>query len=168
MEVEVRDAEGNPVSNGVEGEIHLRGAQMFLGYWNDPAATAGAFDDEGWFRTGDLGTLVAGDHLHVSSRRSDLILRGGDNVYPAEVENQLGTHPAVRECIVIGVPDEDLGEAVAAVVVLHDHAEADEAELLEHLRPRLARYKLPTRWLISRQPLPRNATGKVKRREVVL
>jgi acyl-CoA synthetase (AMP-forming)/AMP-acid ligase II len=168
LEVDVRDAEGRSVPEGVEGEIHLRGPQIHLGYWNNPEATAASEAEDGWFRTGDLGTLVAGGHLHISSRRSDLILRGGENVYPAEVENQLLLHPAVRECIVLGVPDADFGEGVGAVVVLHEDAAADEQQLLEHLRPRLARYKLPTAWSIVTTPLPRNATGKVIRRDVPL
>lgn len=168
MEVEVRDGLGRPVPDGTEGEVCLRGALVMLGYWNDPGATAAATTADGWFKTGDLGTMVGGGHLHISSRRSDLILRGGENVYPAEVENQLVTHPAVRECIVMGMPDPDFGEAVAAVVVLNEGAEADSGALLEHLRPRLARYKLPTHWVIGRDPLPRNATGKVQRRKVVL
>lgn len=168
MEVAVRDGDGVSVPAGHEGEIHLRGPLMMLGYWDDSAATAAALDAEGWFRTGDLGTLTDDGHLRVSSRRSDLILRGGENVYPAEVEDQLITHPAVAECIVMGVLDDDLGEAVGAVVVLRDHAEAGVDDLLGHLRPRLARYKLPTRWVLQREPLPRNATGKVMRREVCL
>jgi acyl-CoA synthetase (AMP-forming)/AMP-acid ligase II len=167
-EVEVRDEEGRPVPPGVEGEVCLRGPEVMLGYWNDPEATAAATTPDGWFRTGDLGTLLDTGHLHIASRRSDLILRGGENVYPAEVEAQLVTHPAVAECIVLGVPDDDLGQAVAAVVVVRDGATATEADLLDHLRPRLARYKLPTRWRLDSTPLPRNATGKVNRREVAL
>ncbi|MFT4082537.1 MAG: class I adenylate-forming enzyme family protein [Nocardioides sp.] len=169
MEVEVRDPLGQPVPEGVEGEICLRGPQIHLGYWNNSEASAASVAEDGWFRTGDLGTLVAGGHLHISSRRSDLILRGGENIYPAEVENQVLLHPAVRECIVMGVPDADYGEAVAAVVVLHEDAgPVDQELLLEHLRPRLARYKLPTVWSLGTTPLPRNATGKVIRRDVVV
>lgn len=168
MELEVRDPDGVPLPPGHEGEVHLRGALVMLGYWDDPDATAAAMGPDGWLRTGDLGTLLADGHLHISSRRSDLILRGGENVYPAEIENQLVIHPAVAECIVLGIPDPDFGEAVAAVVVLHDGADASEADLVEHMRPRLARYKLPTHWVLTATPLPRNATGKVNRREVVL
>src|SRR5699024_2564504 len=114
MHVEIRDNDGNRVPDGVEGEIHLRGPMVMLGYWCDPQATAAATAAGGWFRTGDLGTMYSG-RLRISSRRSDLILRGGENVYPAEVEQQLETHPAVRECIVLGSPHADLGEEVAAV-----------------------------------------------------
>ncbi|MDF1604740.1 class I adenylate-forming enzyme family protein [Nocardioides sp. YIM 152315] len=168
MEVEVRGSDGGPLPPGCEGEVHLRGPLVMLGYWDDPNATAAAMKPEGWFGTGDLGTLRQDGHLYISSRRSDLILRGGENVYPAEVEDQLVTHEAVAECIVMGIPDADFGEAVAAVVVLHDDAVATEADLVEHLRPRLARYKLPTHWVLTATPLPRNATGKVMRREVAL
>lgn len=168
MQVQVCDAEGNPVPDGVEGEVYLRGPQVQLGYWNAPEATAASTTEDGWFKTGDLGTLVAGGHLHISSRRSDLILRGAENIYPAEIENQLLMHPAVRECIVIGVPDADYGEAVGAAVVVHEDADVDAEALLEHLRPRLARYKLPTAWSIGTALLPRNATGKVIRSEVVI
>jgi acyl-CoA synthetase (AMP-forming)/AMP-acid ligase II len=168
MELEVRGPDGVALPPGQEGEVHLRGALVMLGYWDDPDATAAAMGPDGWLSTGDLGTLLDDGHLHISSRRSDLILRGGENVYPAEVENQLVTHQAVAECIVLGIPDPDLGEAVAAVVVLHDGADASEADLVEHLRPRLARYKLPTHWVLTATPLPRNATGKVNRREVRL
>lgn len=168
MQVEVRDSDGRPVVPGTEGEVCLRGPHLMLGYWNDPRATAEATTADGWFRTGDLGTLLPDGRLRISSRRSDLILRGGENVYPAEVENHLVAHPAVTECIVMGVPDADFGEAVAAVVVVREGFRIAEADLAEYLRPRLARYKLPTRWVLDTTPLPRNATGKVNRREIVL
>jgi acyl-CoA synthetase (AMP-forming)/AMP-acid ligase II len=164
MQVEVRDGAGNLVPDGVEGEIWLRGAQMMLGYWRDEAASTG---EHGWFRTGDLGTMNQG-HLSVSARRSDLILRGAENIYPAEVENQLATHPAVLECIVLGVPDNDYGQAVAAVVVVSPDATVTADELHAHLAERLARYKIPSRWVITTKSLPRNATGKVNRKQVVL
>ncbi|GAA3113420.1 class I adenylate-forming enzyme family protein [Streptosporangium carneum] len=167
MEVEVRDGAGDPVPDGVEGEICLRGAQMMLGYWRNPEATAASNAPRRWFRTGDLGTMTGG-RLRVSSRRSDLILRGGENVYPAEVEHRLSTHPAVRECIVLGAPHPDFGEEVAAVVVVAPGATVTEDELREHTRARIARYKVPTRWVITTEELPRNATGKVNRGQVEL
>jgi acyl-CoA synthetase (AMP-forming)/AMP-acid ligase II len=168
MEIAVRDADGATLPPGQEGEVHLRGPLVMLGYWGDAPATAAAVDADGWFGTGDLGTLLPDGQLRISGRRSDLILRGAENVYPAEVEDQLVTHEAVVECIVLGVPDADLGESVAAVVVVRDGATVTEVDLAEHLRPRLARYKLPTHWVLTTTPLPRNATGKVNRREVVL
>lgn len=157
MQVEVRDPDGNPVPEGAEGEIWLRGAQMMLGYWGD---LEGSFEPGGWFRTGDLGTFVEG-RLRISGRRSDLILRGAENVYPAEVENVLTSHPAVVECAVVGVPHADLGEEVAAIAVVRSGT--TEGELTEYASARLGKYKVPTRWLLTTSPLPRNATGKVIR-----
>lgn len=167
MQIEVHDPNGVQVADGVEGEVWLRGPQVMLGYWRNPEATAESSGPDGWFRTGDLGSLVNG-HLHISSRRSDLILRGGENVYPAEVEEQLSTHPDVVECLVLGVPDREFGQAVAARVVLRPGTKATDTDLGEHLRARLARYKVPTRWSLTTEPLPRNATGKVNRSQVSL
>ncbi|TCP45751.1 acyl-CoA synthetase (AMP-forming)/AMP-acid ligase II [Tamaricihabitans halophyticus] len=167
MEVEVRDVHGNAVVDGTEGEICLRGPQMMLGYWRDPRATEASSAPHRWFRTGDLGAMVDGQ-LRVSSRRSDLILRGGENVYPAEVENQLSTHPAVRECIVLGTPHQDLGQEVAAVVVVWPGIVVTEQELRDYVGTQIARYKVPSRWVITTHGLPRNATGKVNRAQVRL
>lgn len=162
IEVSVRGPSGEEVPEGIEGEIWLRGAQMMLKYWDDPAATAASTAPGGWFRTGDIGKFVAGQ-LHISGRRSDLILRGAENVYPAEVENVLNTHPAISECGVFGVPDSDLGEEVAAIVVTEPGASVTAGELTSYARERLAKYKVPSRWLITSEPLPRNATGKIIR-----
>lgn len=167
QQVQIRDADGHPVPDGVEGEIHLRGVHIMLGYWRNPGATMEATTRDGWFRTGDIGTMRDGQ-LRIASRRSDLIIRGGENVYPAEVEAQLVTHPAVRECIVLGVPDADFGQAVSAVVVTDPSAPATIEELRRFLSERLARYKMPTRWRLTTEELPRNATGKVNRQEVAL
>lgn len=165
MQVEVRDEADLRVPDGVEGEVCIRGPLLMLGYWRNPEATAASTAADGWFRTGDLGIMRDG-YLRISSRRSDLILRGGENVYPAEVEDQLAQHPAVAECIVIGVPDPDMGQAIAAVVVAREGSGLDEQQLREHLDTRLARYKIPSRWRVTTEPLPRNATGKVNRRDV--
>ncbi|MCX4092264.1 class I adenylate-forming enzyme family protein [Nocardia sp. alder85J] len=166
-EVEIRDAEGRPVPDGQEGEICVRGAYVMLGYWQDEVATAAAIDGERWLRTGDFGHLENGC-LFMAGRRSDLILRGGENVYPAEIEGVLDDHPAVVESAVIGVPDEDLGQLVAAVAVVDDPAAVDEASLRDFAASRLAYFKVPARWLITDKPLPRNATGKVLRREITI
>ncbi len=166
LQLEVRDELGRRVPDGTEGEVCLRGAQMMLGYWGDPEATRRAFAPHRWYRSGDLGTIVDG-RLRISSRRSDLILRGGENVYPAEVEDRLCTHPGVRECVVLAVPDDDLGQAVAAVVVLRDPS-VDEAQLRAHAAAGLGRYKVPTHWVLTTTALPRNATGKVIRAQVGL
>ncbi len=162
MQIEVRDDAGRAVPDCVEGEICLRGAQMMLGYWRNPEASADSRAEHGWYRTGDLGTMQAG-RLSIASRRSDLILRGGENVYPAEVEHRITDHAAVQECVVVGVPDADLGQAVAALVVLRAGEVLSETDLAAHVSARIARYKVPTHWQIGHEPLPRNATGKVTR-----
>ncbi|MBH0775637.1 class I adenylate-forming enzyme family protein [Nocardia bovistercoris] len=162
VSLEIRDAQGNSVEEGVEGEICVRGPYVMLGYWNDTAATSAAITADRWLRTGDIGVLEEG-RLRLSGRRSDLILRGGENVYPTEVEQCLDEHPAVRECAVIGIADEDLGQRVAALVVVEDTERVSERELLDFARERLAYYKVPARWLLTTTALPRNATGKVMR-----
>ncbi|MFN2560993.1 MAG: class I adenylate-forming enzyme family protein [Jatrophihabitans sp.] len=161
VEISIRSAGGAPLAHGEDGEIWLRSQYTMLGYWEeDPDATAVALTEDGWLRTGDLGRLQDG-RLFMASRRSDLILRGGENVYPAEVEAVLDEHPAVRECAVFGVDDADLGQAVAAVVVCAGVAEDD---LRQFVAERLAYYKVPSLWRLTDQPLTRTATGKVVRR----
>lgn len=167
MQLDVRDPDGHPVPEGVEGEICLRGPQMMLGYWGDPEATAASLAPHHWYRTGDLGTMVGGQ-LRISGRRSDLILRGGENVYPAEVEDRICAHPAVRECVVVGVADADYGQAVSAIVVVDPECTVSEDELRAHTASGLARYKVPSRWVLTTERLPRNATGKVNRVDVQL
>ncbi|SEK71327.1 Acyl-CoA synthetase (AMP-forming)/AMP-acid ligase II [Blastococcus sp. DSM 46786] len=165
VELEIRDEANQAVPEGVEGEICVRSPFNMLGYWNDPDATATAIDPDRWLHTGDIGTIERG-LLHLNARRSDLIIRGGENVYPAEIEGALAEHPAVLECIVLGRPHEDLGQEVSAVVVPDPARPVTEAELVEFLRDRLAYYKVPTRWQLRTDPLPRNATGKVLRTRV--
>lgn len=150
---------GDPV-----GEIYIRGPMNMLGYWNNPEATDKVLDADRWLRTGDLGEIRDG-LLFLSTRRSDLILRGAENVYPAEIENCLEGHPLVDEVAVVGLPDEEFGQIVAAVVVPPAGNSVDEVELVEHVKERLAYFKVPTRWLIQTDPLPRNAAGKVVRPE---
>jgi acyl-CoA synthetase (AMP-forming)/AMP-acid ligase II len=166
VEVHIRDEAGQPLPDGAEGEVWLRSPFNMLGYWRDPDASAKAITPDRWLRTGDIGTLTEG-RLRLTARRSDLILRGGENVYPAEVEAVLAEHPAVKECAVIGVEHRDLGQEVAAIVVVRDTA-SSETELREFLAAKLAYYKVPTRWRLTTEPLPRNATGKVRRAELTL
>jgi acyl-CoA synthetase (AMP-forming)/AMP-acid ligase II len=160
--VEIRDADGNPVPEGVEGEIHIRSPLVMLGYWRKPEATRDAILPGRWLKTGDIGTIRDG-LLYLSARRSDLILRGGENVYPAEIENCLEAHPSVRECVVLGVPHEELGQEVKAIIVGRDDVAVDPDELREYLAGRLAGFKVPSQWEIRTETLPRNATGKVLR-----
>lgn len=167
--ISVRSAVGAELPDREEGEVWLRSQFTMLGYWDDPAATAAMIDADGWVHTGDLGSMRDG-RLFMASRRSDLILRGGENVYPAEIEATLDEHPAVAECAVFGVDDEDLGQAVAVVVVCSSAAAMqpgpmpDEADLRIWLSERLAYYKVPAHWRITTEPMARTATGKVIRR----
>ncbi|GAB0106723.1 class I adenylate-forming enzyme family protein [Nocardia sp. JMUB6875] len=167
VSLEIRDPDGKVVPDGEEGEICIRSPYVMLGYWNNEAATEAAIDENRWLRTGDFGTLREGK-LYISGRRSDLILRGGENVYPQEIENVLDEHPAVRESAVIGVPHEDLGQEVAAIVVVDQPDSTTEDELRDHVARQLAYFKVPARWLVTAEPLPRNATGKVLRRDLSL
>lgn len=165
VRLEIRDPAGEVLGEGEEGEVWVRSQFNMLGYWRDPEATAGAIGPDRWLRTGDLGELREG-RLFLSSRRSDLIIRGGENVYPAEIETVLVEHPDVRECLVMGVPHPDLGQEVAAVVVLVAGSTVTEETLREHAANALAYFKVPKQWRLTHEELPRNATGKVIRNQV--
>ena len=160
VEIEIRDESGHVVADGVEGDIHLRGPNIMLGYWNKPDETAAAILEGRWLRTGDVGRFEGG-RLYLASRRHDLILRGGENIYPAEIEQRLEAHPAIMEVCVVGVADNELGQIVKAVCVLKDDENVDAAELTLWCSEALAYFKVPAQWEIRREPLPRNATGKV-------
>jgi acyl-CoA synthetase (AMP-forming)/AMP-acid ligase II len=148
---------------GAEGEIQLSGPHVFAGYWHDQAATEAAFTPDGWFRTGDIGTVDPGTgHLRIRGRIKEMIITGGLNVYPREVEIALEAHPSVAEAAVAGVPHERWGEQVTAWVVVRDGHEFDEAALIAHARTRLAGYKCPKR-VFALAALPRNHVGKVVR-----
>ncbi len=162
VEVRVADDEGNVLAPGGVGGIELRGPNVFAGYWRRPELTAGEFTSDGWFRTGDIGTWDADGYLHIVGRSKDLIISGGLNVYPKEVEDVIDQLPGVCESAVIGVPDADFGEAVVAVVVPLDDVEVNLDELRSAARDRLAAFKVPRR--IELVPaLPRNAMGKVEK-----
>ena len=163
VQIQVRDPLGTLLPDGTEGEVCLRSPLVMLGYYGDDQATRQAIDPERWLRTGDIGMLRDG-RLHLTSRRSDLILRGGENVYPAEVEAVLSEHPGVREVVVLGSPHDDLGQEVAAVVVVEDGVQVEV--LQTYCREQLAYFKVPSRWRLTTEPLPRNATGKVIRNQV--
>ncbi|MEV7477731.1 class I adenylate-forming enzyme family protein [Streptomyces halstedii] len=165
VRLEIRDPVGQALPEGEEGEVCVRSTFNMLGYWRDPEATEAAIDPDRWLRTGDLGQLREG-RLYLRSRRSDLIIRGGENVYPAEIETVLAQHPDVVECLVLGVPHPDLGQEVAAVVVLRPGSTATEESLREHTADALAYFKVPKRWRLTTDQLPRNATGKVIRHAV--
>jgi acyl-CoA synthetase (AMP-forming)/AMP-acid ligase II len=160
VEVEIRDEQGGPLPEGEEGEIHLRGPLVMLEYWRDPPATSAAIKPGRWLNTGDVGRMRDGK-LYIASRKRDLIIRGGENVYPLEIEQRLEAHPAVAEAAVIGVDHEELGQEVKAIVVLEDRQEISIEQLREWVAESLAYYKVPSRWELRARPLPRNAIGKV-------
>lgn len=162
VELRVVRADGSAAGTGEPGEVRIRCGAVMAGYWNRPEATAEALRD-GWYCTGDVGTLDAAGYLTIQDRLKDMIISGGENVYPAEVERVLAEHPSVADVAVIGVPDEKWGEAVKAVVVPRAGATPDPQELLAFARTRLAGYKCPKSIDFAEQ-LPRNATGKLLKR----
>jgi long-chain acyl-CoA synthetase len=167
VEMRVVDAAGEPLPQGEVGEIAIRGHNIMKGYWNKPEATQDVVSNDGWFRTGDIGRADEDGYYYIVDRKKDLIIRGGYNVYPREVEEVLYEHPAVAEAAVIGVPHPELGEDVAAVVVLRPGADAAPDDLVAFVKAQVAPYKYPRRvWIVD--ALPKTATGKILKREIVL
>jgi long-chain acyl-CoA synthetase len=164
LELKVVDGEGNDLPSGQVGELLVRGPSIVKGYYNRPEATAEAIVD-GWLHTGDTAYIDAEGYVFLQGRTKELILVGGENVYPVEVENVLTRHPAVAEAAVIGEPHGLFGEVVKAVVVLHPDVTADERELKRHCAQHLASFKVPQVWEF-RDALPRNPSGKVVKREL--
>ena len=164
VQVRVVDADGKDVPPGQVGEIVTRSGANMVGYWNRPQETAKTLRD-GWLHTGDAGFLDDDGYVFIHDRVKDMIISGGENVYPAEVESALAEHPAIAEVAVIGVPDEKWGEAVKAMVVLRPDAELAEDELIAWSRTRIAGFKAPKS--VAFVPvLPRNASGKLLKREL--
>ncbi|MFJ1766879.1 long-chain fatty acid--CoA ligase [Amycolatopsis sp. NPDC088138] len=162
--VRVVDDLGASLPAGEVGEVEVRGHNVMKGYWRRPASTAEVLYD-GWLSTGDLGRLDEDGFLYIVDRKKDLVIRGGFNVYPREIEDVLHEHPAVAEAVVVAVPHESLGEEVAAAVVLGPGRTASADELREFVKSRVAPYKYPRHvWLLDE--LPKGATGKILRREV--
>jgi long-chain acyl-CoA synthetase len=166
VQVQLVDGQDKPLPPGPEsiGEIVIRGHNVMKGYYGNPAATAEAFRG-GWFHTGDLAYADEDGYLFIVDRKKDLVIRGGYNVYPREIEEVLFAHPAVAEAAVIGKPDPRLGEEVVAFVVLKPDAEADPDEIIAYTRERLAAYKYPREVLIVTD-LPKGPTGKILKREL--
>ena len=165
VEMRAVDDSGNDVPQGEVGEIAIRGHNVMKGYWGKPEATAQTIPD-GWFRTGDLARVDEDGYFFIVNRKKEMIIRGGYNVYPREIEEALHEHPAVAEVAVIGIPHDSLGEEVGAAVALKPGATATPDELKEFAKQRVAAYKYPRHvWLVD--ALPKGPTGKILRREVI-
>ncbi len=167
VEFKLIDDEGAPTPVGDVGEICIRGRNVMSGYWNRPEATAEAIDRDGWFHSGDLGTVDDEGFYYVVDRKKEMIIRGGFNVYPKEIEEVLYEHPAIREAAVFGLPHETHGQEVAAAVALNPGTSATEDEIREYVKHRVAPYKYPrTVWIFD--DLPKGATGKILKRLIDL
>ncbi len=164
MELKVVDDEGNELPTGERGELLVRGAAMFRGYWNQPEVTATGHLDGDWFRTGDVAYLDADRYLYIVDRIKDLIIRGGENIGCGGVESALLLHPDVHEAAVYAVPDERLGEEVGATV--YGSTELDVDELRAFLGQHLARFEVPRYITVATEPLPRTASGKILKRQL--
>ncbi|WP_052668703.1 acyl-CoA synthetase [Nitriliruptor alkaliphilus] len=164
-DVDVIDDAGRSAPAGEPGEVVVQGPNVMRGYWRKGDATRAVLDEDGWFRSGDIAIRDEEGYLRIVDRKKDMYISGGENVYPAEVENALFEHPAVAECAVIGVADQRWGEVGRAYVVLRDGSSLDQAELERFLAARLARYKVP-KSLVVVAALPRNASGKLLKKEL--
>jgi fatty-acyl-CoA synthase len=164
-ELRVVDHDNAAVGPNERGEICIKGPNIMKGYWNRPEATANAIDEMGWFHSGDVGYIDEEGYLYICDRLKDMVITGGENVYPAEVESVLFEHPAITEVAVIGLPDEKWGEAVTAVAAVTDGSDLTLEVLRDFAVSKLARYKLPSRLHIV-EALPRNPAGKVLKFEL--
>ena len=162
VELRIVDNDGKEVPQGETGHVQVRGPNVFPGYWRMPEKTAEEFTDDGFFRTGDLGTIDERGYVHLVGRSKDLIITGGYNVYPKEIEGWIDDLDGVKESAVIGLPHPDFGEAVAAVIVPEAGAGLDEATVIARLKADLANFKVPKRVFFLPE-LPRNTMGKVQK-----
>ena len=160
--VRIVDEDNQPVAAGERGEVCIKGPNVMQGYWNRPEATAQAIDDLGWFHSGDIGYLDEDGFLFICDRLKDMIITGGENVYPAEVESALYDHDDINEVAIFGLPDEKWGEVVVAAVVMNEGKSLELAELRSFAAQSLAKYKIPT-VVHFFDELPRNPAGKVQK-----
>jgi acyl-CoA synthetase (AMP-forming)/AMP-acid ligase II len=163
VEMKVIDEEGRDLPQGETGEIVARGPRVMAGYWKDPEKTAKAMTKDGWLRTGDMGWRDEENYFYLAGRGDDMIIRGGENISPEEVENVIQSHPAVEEVAVIGIPDPEWGQEPRAIIVLKKGSKATAEELIEYCRARLSSFKRP-RTVVFVNELPRNPMGKVLKR----
>lgn len=167
VEMRVVDTTGVEVRSGERGEIEIRGHNVMKGYWNLPESTAAAIDERGWFATGDIGRADEDGYYYIVDRKKDMIIRGGFNIYPREIEEVLYEHPAVAEAAVVGIPHDSLGEEIGAMVVQKTGTTLDPDELRGFVKARVAAYKYPRHiWLAS--TLPKGPTGKIQRRDIAI
>ena len=165
VDIKLVDDDGAEVPQGEIGEIVMRGPHVMSGYWNRPDATVETIDPDGWLSTGDMARIDEDGYIFIVDRKKELIIRGGYNVYPRELEEVLYEHPAVREAAVVGVPDESLGEEVAAAVARKPDADVSPDDLRAYVKERVAAYKYPRQvWFVD--DLPKGPTGKILKREI--
>lgn len=164
VEVQIRDLEGNILKPGEQGEICICGPNITSGYLNNPQETGGAFYDN-WFRSGDIGYFDEAGYLYIVDRLKDMIITGGENVYPREVEELLYARPEVQECAVVGLPDKEYGERVTAFIVARKGRQPDPAALKAYLKTHLAGFKVPKEFIVVDE-LPKNPAGKLLKREI--
>jgi fatty-acyl-CoA synthase len=162
VEVKIVDLDGNCVARGVPGELCTRGYSVMQGYWNDPVQTAEAIDRAGWMHTGDLATMDGDGYVNIVGRSKDMIIRGGENVYPREIEEFLYSHPEVRDVSVVGVPDARYGEEIAAFVIARSPEAFDGEAVREFCRGKIAHYKVP-RYVVAIDEFPMTVTGKIQK-----
>lgn len=165
VEVMILDEDDNEVPRGTVGEICARGPNVMLGYWGMESATADALRN-GWLHTGDLGYMDEEGFVFIVDRAKDMVISGGENIFSVEVEGAIYSHPAVRECAVIGIPHDHWGEAVHAVAVLHEEDSATESEIIAHCREKIAGYKVPRSVEFRIEPLPVSGAGKILKNEL--
>ncbi len=165
VEAKSFDDAGNPVAIGHDGELWIRGPIVMKGYYKKESDTRAVLTPDGWYKTGDMAAVDSEGYITITGRKKEMIIVGGENVYPREIEAILDEHPAVAESAVVGQVDPSRGEVVAAFVMLHEGTSATEIELRDHCRSRLAGYKVPRRVIISTD-LPRGPTGKILKRKL--
>ncbi len=165
VEVQIRDLEGNSLEQGQVGEICIRGPNVTKGYWNHPEETDAAFWGGDWFRSGDIGAIDEDGYLYIVDRLKDMIITGGENVYPREVEEVLYTRPEVLECAVVGIPDYEYGEQVTAFIVPREGHQIDPDALRSYLKTQLAAFKVPKAYVTMKE-MPKSGAGKLLKREI--
>jgi fatty-acyl-CoA synthase len=163
IEVKVLDpATGETLADNQQGELCVRGHVVMLGYYKDPEATARAIDQESWLHSGDLAVRLSNGYYRITGRIKDMVIRGGENIYPREIEEFLFTHPAVEQASVVGVPDDKYGEELCAWIRLKQDAKAAEEEIRQFCKQKLAHYKVP-RYVRFVEAFPQTVTGKIQK-----